>query len=586
MVPTANESSNLIVAGWLQRLAKIIKRRPVWLALCLFGLILLGVDAYQLTYPRDRALSGSKLGEQNVSGWDRSQIEFSLNNWFNGLEIELELEGKGQQLGKISELGAAINSAEVQRVFYEYPLVWRLLPGSLWWQRPKVDQVSLEFNRDHLKEILQKYKQEHDRAAVNAEVSLDQGRLVVANEQPGLEVLFDPTLAKITELRPSLKHSKIKVNVVNKTTSSKLSVADFQALERQVEQVSQRRLIVKLGDSQVQMIIPAEELLGWLELVRHQDAPPQLSLSAGKLDAYIDGLNQRYAEPGEGAIISIFDGQRTVRRVATDGQEINRVLFKEQAAEILQSGQSEVYMTAQFQPFTPPAKVEEGFSYSQVGLQAKLEQLARRYDVRIVVKQLDGNHWQAAVRENESIPSASTYKLFVAAKLFDEMKQGRLGWDSPWLDTNVTGCFERMIVVSTNRCAEEFIRRFGRQQIEDYVRGYGISAGTNFQHSVAIHTTAADLAKMVELIHSGKIVDSDNQRIMLDAMGRQKWRAGIPAGSKGRVQDKVGFLWSYVHDVGVVYHPQGTYILSVMTKNASYGVIAQITREIEQIMYP
>ena len=69
-------------------------------------------------------------------------------------------------------------------------------------------------------------------------------------------------------------------------------------------------------------------------------------------------------------------------------------------------------------------------------------------------------------------------------------------------------------------------------------------------------------------------------------MSRQIWRQGIPAGTRGWTSNKVGFLWDYVHDVGVVHHPRGTYVMAVMTKGASYGIIAQITREIEALMYP
>jgi hypothetical protein len=69
-------------------------------------------------------------------------------------------------------------------------------------------------------------------------------------------------------------------------------------------------------------------------------------------------------------------------------------------------------------------------------------------------------------------------------------------------------------------------------------------------------------------------------------MSRQIWRKGIPSGTAGWTSDKVGFLWDYVHDVGVIHHPRGTYVMAVMTKGANYGVIAQITREIEEVLYP
>lgn len=49
---------------------------------------------------------------------------------------------------------------------------------------------------------------------------------------------------------------------------------------------------------------------------------------------------------------------------------------------------------------------------------------------------------------------------------------------------------------------------------------------------------------------------------------------------------KLVFLWDYSHDVAVVEHPRGTYILAIMTKGASFHTIANITRELEAFMYP
>ena len=59
----------------------------------------------------------------------------------------------------------------------------------------------------------------------------------------------------------------------------------------------------------------------------------------------------------------------------------------------------------------------------------------------------------------------------------------------------------------------------------------------------------------------------------------------VPAGTSATVADKVGFLYGYLNDAAIVYHPSGTYVLSVMTDRLSWGKIAEITRKIEGIMY-
>ena len=110
----------------------------------------------------------------------------------------------------------------------------------------------------------------------------------------------------------------------------------------------------------------------------------------------------------------------------------------------------------------PNVKKVYRYSNSQSGLESKLQEIGSRYNVRISIKQLDGAGWQASYRGSESTPSASTYKLYIAIKLFNEINSGHIKWNDPMLDTTVTGCFDRMILYSTNPCAEAWINQFGR----------------------------------------------------------------------------------------------------------------------------
>lgn len=108
-----------------------------------------------------------------------------------------------------------------------------------------------------------------------------------------------------------------------------------------------------------------------------------------------------------------------------------------------------------FEEIKSPEQKSYSYTNSQAGFQAKVNEIGGRYNVRISLKQLNGVGWEANYRENESTPSASTYKLFVAIKLFDEMKKGNRNWDTQILGTSTSDCFYQMIIVSTNACAEE-----------------------------------------------------------------------------------------------------------------------------------
>ena len=87
-------------------------------------------------------------------------------------------------------------------------------------------------------------------------------------------------------------------------------------------------------------------------------------------------------------------------------------------------------------------------------------------------------------------------------------------------------------------------------------------------------------------LERGTLIGGAQRERLLSSLSRHPYRYGIPAGSKGKVWDKVEFVWDYVNDTAIVHHPRGTYVMTILTRGQSYGAIAAMTRDIERIMYP
>ena len=99
--------------------------------------------------------------------------------------------------------------------------------------------------------------------------------------------------------------------------------------------------------------------------------------------------------------------------------------------------------------------------------------------------------------------------------------------------------------------------------------------------------SAGDLTKFMVGLETGTLINGAQRDRLLYSLSHHPYRYGIPTGSKATlVYDKVGFLWDYVHDTAIVRHPQGTYVMTIMTQGKSYAAIASMTRDIERIMYP
>jgi beta-lactamase class A len=85
------------------------------------------------------------------------------------------------------------------------------------------------------------------------------------------------------------------------------------------------------------------------------------------------------------------------------------------------------------------------------------------------------------------------------------------------------------------------------------------------------------------MIESGQNFSPSNRLRLINAMQGNIYRQGIPAGANGTVADKVGFLDKLLHDAAIVYSPNGTYVLAVMTDGSSWSTIADLARQIDTL---
>jgi beta-lactamase class A len=139
-----------------------------------------------------------------------------------------------------------------------------------------------------------------------------------------------------------------------------------------------------------------------------------------------------------------------------------------------------------------------------------------------------------------------------------------------------------MIIKSDNPCAEALLQKIGFREITDEAKKIGLK-NTTFLEGDRPLTSAGDLAVFLATLESGQMLQPASRAKLLDAMKRNIFRQGIPAGANGQVADKVGFLDNFLHDAAVVYSPNGTYVLSVMSEDSSWAKIAELTRAIEKL---
>ena len=541
-----------------------------------------GVVAGQLLYPVDRALPLARVAHQRVTWQGHDELAKVLENHFRATTLQLTVGDKSVEL-PLASAGAELNTERMIDTLVAYPFWQRFIPFSIVVHTQDITKADVYYTESILKKVSEEQAKKLSFAAVDARLAIENGVLIATAEEQGSEVTSEAVYKAITSASVQLGGTTT-LAVSAKRTEPAETARNLQAVRATAEAALARQVQVTANG---QAFTPDRATVAsWLRIAADTDGKPTLEIVTDTLSVFFDSIDAKVGVPAGRTNINLTDGRETSRTTGQTGTAINRDELQTQLVEWLLSGEGQGTFMASFHDVAPSVMYDNKYTATEEGLRAYVTDASRRMNVRIAIQQVDGGKWSASARADESIPSASTYKLFVAKWLFDQMDKGIVHWDDPMLDTTVSVCFDRMTIASTNPCAESWLAQAGRPQFNQYIWGLGFSQGTNFNMPDATHTTANDLQRMMLGINDNTIMKGANKDRLLHSLSTHPYRYGIPTGSGGQVYDKVGFLWDYVHDTAIVRHPKGTYVMTIMTKGQSYATIASLTREIERIMYP
>lgn len=210
------------------------------------------------------------------------------------------------------------------------------------------------------------------------------------------------------------------------------------------------------------------------------------------------------------------------------------------------------------------------------------------YEYGIVVKNLKtGEMYQ--MNQDEVLASASLYKLWVMATVFDEIQNGTLA-EHDVLTQDVTvlnekfniateaaeltegtvmmtvgEALERMITVSDNYAALLLSERVRNSTIQRFLTEHGFTKSKLGQPPT---TTAGETALFLEKLYNGDLADDTYTRQMLTLLKNQTLNNKIPRSLPDDViiAHKTGELGEVTHDAGIVYDKGGDYILVVLSQ--------------------
>ena len=555
-------------------------RRHKWHFLIATITIVLIELVVQLVYPNDRMLP-LLSAQSNVQVTEAAEY---YQRQFAATEIVFAARDKSITM-PLSSLGATLDIDAMLNATPGYPLWLRLVPFSLFWHHNFADTLAVSYSDSELASRAATIATELSLDSVDAGISIKDGEVVTTDASAGWDVDEQAVVRAIRGKSYRVGTQKHTVEVNASDIEPSISEDDVAQIKGAAQSILSNKFIVHVPDHDA-IDVPVATLASWISFKEDDSGQLVIAANINTITSYINEINSDVAIAAGVTTVQYKDGVEVSRSTGKSGKGINKDMLKEEiASHIEKSTNDAVTIDAEFVAIEPTVKKENSYSNSQAGLRAYVNDETSDGSIKISVQQIGGAGWSASGGASDGFVSASTYKPYVILRMFEDIDNGKLQWSDKIVGMSLTDCLEKTIVVSANECAMALIDKYGGANLTNYLHGKGFSNGTGFTFSDATHTTAGDLTNYMARLEKGSLMSSGNRTKLLDAMRRQVYRQGVPAGTSANVADKVGFLWDYLNDTAIVYHPQGTYVITVLTKGQSWAKIAEITRQVERILY-
>lgn len=211
------------------------------------------------------------------------------------------------------------------------------------------------------------------------------------------------------------------------------------------------------------------------------------------------------------------------------------------------------------------------------------------------------------LNENKVFSSGSLYKLWVMVTVFEQIEKNILNENEPLsqdvselnsqfnispedadltegeITLSVKDALEQMITISHNYAALMLIEKIKRLEVEDFLKKSGFESSTIGDN---LQTTAKETALFFEKLYNGEFANPETTAKMTELLKKQTKNEKLPKylPSEVTVAHKTGEIGSFSHDGGIVYTPNGDYIIVVLSESDNpYGAeerIAQISKAV------
>ncbi len=538
----------------------------------IFGLLMLA----QFCYPSDRLLPFVRIDGVWLGLHTKQDAVATLNKNYASYPVAIYIGSSAKPAVAPTLADMEITVDNTERVnSMAYPWYMRLVPSSLFWYQLWVPATPNPHYAGGFDDYIDTTLMPNCKVTpVNATLKATDGALRLVQSRAGNQCTRDGVVKTLRAITP-----KLDLTTAIHVSSTELAAKVTDAMAQREADIVTTHLksgVELVSDGAVVTTVPMTEILSWLDISTTNDVL-KLTVNTTRASKWLsDNVAPKVASPAGTSYVTTYDFTEVSRQNGKSGRALDVANAVDALQQVVDGSSPKVILAETI--VAPTVQYTRSYSASDTGFSALLANYAKDHNGTFGVSyiELDGKKRHADYQGDKRFVTASTYKLFAAYELLKQIDAGTRSWD------NESTCFNKMISLSDNACAEAYLDSLGLSTITKDIQAIGLKNST-FMISGGPFTTANDLSLLLGMVQSQQNFSSVNRDRLISAMKSNVYRKGIPAGVNGTVADKVGFLDGLLHDAAIVYSPNGTYVLVIMTDGSSWATIADLAKQVDNL---
>lgn len=542
------------------------------------GVLVILVVVAQVLYPSNRSLPFSRLESAGYLGFaDRDTILSNFED-FDSRVVTVHTHTKSITTS-YKDLGVTIEPFETVDTMTNYPLQERLIPFSIFVKGNKTYSISRNIDDAQLKLFVENVIAQAAKKPKDASVKLQGTQFIVEESEDGYE--YQESALRSRVLRSDLAD---RGQVVFTPTILKPAIAteDAKLVTARMQQRIDNPLLINAEGKSLR--IDAATMASWVDIAHKPDEHTvEVTFNKSRVDATLRPFATQVDKPAVPTTVTYLNGMQAGR---LDGS-VGKVLQYDQLLKQVAENTSPLTSTIEASVVTvpPPEVIDRKYTKDSQGMQTLLTYWTanNRGEYGIDFRTVSGNI-TANINPHRLFPSVGVYRSYIASLIYGRITAGNISHNTPTQAGQTVGvCLELMMRDGEESCTNALGQIVGWGASDSLLKAQGFD-NTTLTMGASL-TTADDLSNWMVRLLGSNITTSWQADELVGIMSRSSYRSGIPAGSAGmQVANRFGSYGRNTHEMAIVYHPNGTYVLSILSDGSDSGLLTSLAAEINKVM--